>query len=106
MEERPAPFQGKALLSATLTVVAYGQRLAAWMERVQREEEAPTSEQLVVLNRVTQRVLQEFRLEKEGLALDKRSATHRSRATAPRLLPRLARGKQKQSDQMDHARLH
>ena len=41
------------------------------MARVQREDEAPTSEQLAVFNRVAQRVLQEFRLEKEGLALDK-----------------------------------
>ena len=41
------------------------------MEQVQREEEAPTCEQLAVLNRVAQHVLEEFRLEKEGLPLAK-----------------------------------
>ena len=66
VEERPAPFHGKTLPSASLTRVSYGQRLASWMEGVQREEEKPTSEQLAVLNRVAQRVLLEFRLEKKA----------------------------------------
>ena len=58
LEERPAPFQGKTLPSAFLTVVDYGNRISAWMGRVQLEEEAPTSEQLAILNRVAQRVLE------------------------------------------------
>ena len=70
-EERPAPFQEKTLPFAALTVVAYGQRLASWLDAVKREGEAPTTEQLAVLNRVADRVLQEFRLEKEGLQLTK-----------------------------------
>ena len=70
-EERPAPFQGRALPFAILTVVAYGQRLAAWFDGVRLEAEAPTSEQFAVLNRVVERVLQEFRLENEGLLLAK-----------------------------------
>ena len=52
--------------------------------KVKLEEEAPTSEQLAVLNRVAQRVLQEFRLEKEGLALDK-SGPRRTAAEQPLL---------------------
>ena len=70
-EDRPAPFQGKTLPFAALTVVAYGQGLASWLDTVQREGEAPTTEQLAVLNRVAERVLQEFQLEKEGLQLAK-----------------------------------
>ena len=64
VEEHPAPFQGKTLPSASLTTVSYGQRLANWMERLQQEEERPTSEQLAVLDRVAERVLLEFRFEK------------------------------------------
>jgi len=64
LEERPAPFAGKTLPTTSLSTIAYGQRLASWLETVQQEEEAPTAEQLAVLNRVADRVLQEFRLEK------------------------------------------
>ena len=35
-EERPAPFQGETLPSATLTTTAYGQRLGSWLDTVQR----------------------------------------------------------------------
>ena len=63
----------------SLSTIAYGQRLASWLETVQQEEEAPTAEQLAVLNRVADRVLQEFRLEKEGLQLTK---THPERTKA------------------------
>ena len=67
LEERPAPFARKPLPMTTLSTMAYGQRLASWMQRVQQEDEIPTAEQLTVLNRVADRVLEEFRLEKEGL---------------------------------------
>ena len=60
VEERPVPFQGQALPSAFLTVVDYGHRISAWMEQVQPDEEAPTCEQLAILNRVAQRVLDNF----------------------------------------------
>ena len=58
VEELPAPFQGNTLPSAFLTVVDYGHRISAWMEQVQREEEAPTCEQLAILERMAQRVLE------------------------------------------------
>ena len=64
-EERTAPLRGKTQPFATQTVVAYGQRLAARLEGVKLEAEAPTSEQLAVLNGVAQRVLQEFQSEKQ-----------------------------------------
>ena len=49
-----------------------------------RDEEAPTSEQFAILYRVAERVLQEFRLEHEGLL---RPKTHpeRQKAEAPLL---------------------
>ena len=84
LEERPAPFQGKTLPSATLTSIAYGRRLSAWLERVQMEAEAPTTEQLAVLDRVAERVLEEFRVEHEGLALAK-GHPQRTKAEAPLL---------------------
>ena len=61
LEERPAPIQGKTLPSACLTTIASGERLAAWLQSVKLEEEAPTAEQLAILDRVAQQVLQEFR---------------------------------------------
>ena len=51
-EERPAPFQGKTLPFAALTVVTYGQRLASWFDALEREAEALTTEHLAVLDRV------------------------------------------------------
>jgi len=78
-EERPAPFQGKTLPSAALTTIAYGQCMGRWLDGVQQEDEAPTAEQLEVLQKVAARVLQEFRLEHEGLLLPK---THPDRMKA------------------------
>ena len=77
LEERPAPFAGKTLPTSTLTTMAYGQRLASWLQKVEQEDEAPTGEQLSVLNQVVDRLLEEFRLAKEGLTLKK---THPKRA--------------------------
>ena len=68
VEERPAPFAGKTLPTSTLSTTDYGQRLASWLKRVQQEEEAPTSEQLSILNRVSDRLLEEFRLDKRRAA--------------------------------------
>jgi len=82
LEERPAPFAGKTLPTSSLSTTAYGQRLASWLQRVQQEEETPTDEQLSVLNRVADRVLQEFRLEKEGLLLNK-TDPERTKAEQP-----------------------
>ena len=83
-EARPAPFRGKTLPSATLTTIAYGERLSTWLARVQVEDEAPTTEQMAVLQRVTERVLEEFRLEHEGLLLPK-SHPERTKAEQPLL---------------------
>ena len=84
LEERPAPFAGKTLATSFLSTTAYGQRLASWLQKVQQEEEKPTAEQLSVLNRVADRVLQEFRLEKEGLLL-KKTDPERTKAEQPLL---------------------
>ena len=64
--------------------MAYGRRLASWLQRVQQEEEAPTGEQLSVLNRVADRLLEEYRLEKEGLLLMK-TDPDRAKADQPLL---------------------
>ena len=87
LEERPAPFAGKTLPTSTLTTKAYGERVASWLQRVQQEEEAPTGEQLSVLNRVADRLLEEFRLEKKGCSSRKQTQSgqilsSRSRASA------------------------
>ena len=71
VEERPAPFAGKTMPTSSLSTTSYGHRLASWLQRVEEEEEAPTSEQMSILNRVSDRLLQEFQLEKEGLLLHK-----------------------------------
>ena len=84
LEERPAPFAGKTLPTSTLTTMAYGQRLASWLQRVRQEEEEPTGEQLEVLNRVADRLLEEYRLEKEGLLL-KKTDPKRAKADRPLL---------------------
>ena len=49
-----------------LTVVDYGRRLEEWLRALQSEAEVPTSEQFHVLRTVKERLLLEFRLEKEG----------------------------------------
>ena len=84
LEERPAPFAGKTLPTTSLSTIAYGQRLSAWLDRVKQEDEAPTAEQLAVFHRVSERVLQEFRLEHEGLLLPK-ALPERTKAEAPLL---------------------
>ena len=84
LEERPAPFAGKTLPTTSLSTMAYGQRLASWLQTVQQEEETPTAEQLSVLNRVADRVLEEFRLEKEGLLL-KKTDPERAKSEQPLL---------------------
>ena len=70
-EQRPSPFAGKTQPFTHLSVVNYGQRLQNWLDAVKLEDEAPTTQQLGVLQRVSDRVLLEFELEKEGLLLPK-----------------------------------
>ena len=70
-EERPAPFGGRTLPFAHMSVVDYGKRLDTWMQQVQALEEPPTHEQLAVLRKVCERVRREFVLLKEGLQLPK-----------------------------------
>ena len=65
--------------SAALTTIAYGQCLTAWLDRVKQEDEAPTAEQLAIFYWVAERVLQEFRLEHEGLLLPKAPPCQRKR---------------------------
>ena len=60
-EQRPPPFAGKTQPFAHLSVVDYGNRLNDWLEAVNREEEAPTTEQFDLITRVKDRVLQEIR---------------------------------------------
>ena len=70
--------------SAALTTIAYGQRLSAWLDRVQKEDEAPTAEQLAVLYRVVERGLQEFRMEHEGLPSARKLRHHSSGSATAR----------------------
>ena len=83
-EQRPAPFAGKTQPFVHLSVHAYGARLHDWLAAVQLEEEAPTSEQHAVLQQVSDRVLLEFQLEKEGLDL-RRGHPARAAAETPLL---------------------
>ena len=73
VEERPAPFAGKTMPTSSLSTTSYGHRLASWLQRVEEEEEPPTSEQMPILNRVSDRLLQEFQLEKEGCCFTKQT---------------------------------
>jgi hypothetical protein len=69
-EERPAPFAHKTQPYATLSVVHYGERLNAWMQRLKSEPETPTSEQFDLLRTVCNRM--QFQVTKEGLDLPKK----------------------------------
>ena len=72
MEEgRPAPFAGRTEPMASLSVTDDGERLQKWLADVARESEAPTEEQFSIIKKVAERVLVEFRLQKEGLLLPK-----------------------------------
>ena len=57
-EERPAPFAGKTQPFARLSVIAYGLRLKNWLDAVQKQDDAPTTEQFAISTRVSDRVLQ------------------------------------------------
>ena len=59
-QERPAPFMGRTLPYAHMTMENYGKRINAWFNRVAQEEEPPTHEQLRVLWHVARRALQTF----------------------------------------------
>ena len=70
-EQRPAPFAGKTQPFVHLSVTDYGRRVRDWLEAVVVEREPPTAEQLSLLTKVSDRVILEFQLEKEGLLLPK-----------------------------------
>ena len=79
-EQRPAPFAGKTQPFVHLSVVNYGKRLHGWLEGVQVEAEPPTTEQFNLLTKVSDRVILEFQLEKEGFVCRKTSHTVKSRS--------------------------
>ena len=58
VEERPAPFEGKTMPLANLTVTDFGNKLHDWIRAVQQEKASPTAEQLDVLRAVAERILQ------------------------------------------------
>ena len=59
-----------------------------WLDGVQQEDEAPTEEQLAVLHKVAERVLQEFRLEHEGLLLAQTHPDHMKAETPLHIQPK------------------
>ena len=65
-EDRPAPFAGKTQPYVTLSVTNYQKRVEDWLDGVMLEKEKPTTEQFNVLRTIADRILTEFRLEKEG----------------------------------------
>ena len=65
-EPRPAPFEGKTRPFAHLSITNYEKRMHDWLEALHQEDETPTTEQFSMLRRVSQRVLVEYHLEKEG----------------------------------------
>ena len=73
VEERPAPLQGKTEPLAHLSIVDYQDRLDRWLRQLSLEMNAKTGEvepptpgQMRVLDRVRDRVLVEFALNKES----------------------------------------
>ena len=67
--QRPVPFADRTQPFAHLSTREYGERMNIWLDRVATEATPPTPEQLQVLRRVAARVLQEFRDEKVGEAI-------------------------------------
>ena len=63
--DRPAPFQSKTLPYLHLTTFDYGKRIQDWFEALRQEQMQPAEEDMKVLQQVADRVLIEFRLEKE-----------------------------------------
>ena len=68
---RPLPFANATPGRLALSVDLYGAKIDAWFAKVQKEKEPPTEEQWAVLRRVRDRVLIEYRIEKEGMHLPK-----------------------------------
>ena len=48
-DKRPEPFSGKTLPFVHLSVQAYGERISKWLHTVKQQEEAPTREQMRIL---------------------------------------------------------
>lgn len=57
VEERPAPFEGKTMPLAHLTVKDFGTRVHDWIRHVQDAEGRPTAEQLDMLRAVAERTV-------------------------------------------------
>ena len=78
-EMRPAPFQGKTMPHCGLSVIDYGQRMEDWFAALQKESAKPAEEDAEIIRSVMRRVLDEFRLEKEGCDLPKAHADRQER---------------------------
>jgi hypothetical protein len=65
-DQRAAAFQHRTPPYAHLTVHEYGDRITQWLDAVELEAEPPTKQQNTILQRVSQRILQEFALTHEG----------------------------------------
>ena len=64
--ERPHPFSGKTIPWLHLSIRDYKARIESWLRNVMLEREPPTEEQMRILRKVADRVLQEFEDEKFG----------------------------------------
>ena len=71
-ENRPRPFEGKTQPQVSPTTVKdYEKKIKNWIDKVKKESETPTCEQLEILTAIADRVLMEFRVDKLGLHLKK-----------------------------------
>ena len=52
-DKRPEPFTAKTLPFVHLSVQAYGERISKWLHTVKEEKEAPTHEQMRILQLVS-----------------------------------------------------
>ena len=68
---RPLPFANATPGRVQLSVDLYGARIDDWFAKLRIEKDGPTDEQWYVLRHVRDRVLLEYRLEKEGMHLPK-----------------------------------
>lgn len=68
-EDRPAPFGAGTPPSVRYTTTNYGQLLDDWFAKLMCEEAVPNQEQLSVLTRVRERVMDEIELANEGAGL-------------------------------------
>ena len=105
-EQRPPPFAGKTQPFAHLSVVDYGNRLNDWLGALQREEEAPTTEQFELITRVKDRVLEEIRLESRDSPTQRPPRANSRRTAAARVVSWFPRNRQESGDQVDLQNVH